>query len=65
VPVEELHTIANGLGQRRTGEGRIKWLKVQLKNKVVVGAEMYTSKYYDLNLFQKIKHDQLIYKFQV
>jgi hypothetical protein len=44
VPVEELHTIANGLGQRRTGEGCIEWLKVQLKNKVVVGAEIYKSK---------------------
>jgi len=41
VPVEELHTIANGLGQRRTREGRIEWLKVQLKNKVVVGAEIH------------------------
>ena len=56
VPVEELHTIANGLGQRRTREGRIEWLKVQLKNKVVVGAEIYKSKrlqtiIYDLNLF--------------
>jgi len=56
VPVEELHTIANGLGQRRTREGRIEWLKVQLKNKVVVGAEIYKSKrlqtiIYDLKLF--------------
>jgi len=56
VPVEELHTIANGLGQRRTGEGCIEWLEVQLKNKVVVGAEIYKSKrlqtiIYDLKLF--------------
>ena len=56
MPVEELHTIANGLGQRRTGEGCIEWLEVQLKNKVVVGAEIYKSKrlqtiIYDLNLF--------------
>jgi hypothetical protein len=41
MPVEELHTIANGLRQRRTREGGIEWLEIQLKHKVVVGAEIY------------------------
>lgn len=38
VPVEELHPVANGLGERGAREGCIERLKVQLEDKVAVAA---------------------------
>jgi hypothetical protein len=35
VTVEKLHTITNGFGERRLGEGGIEWLKIQLKGECI------------------------------
>jgi hypothetical protein len=33
--VEKLHTITNGFGERRLGEGGIEWLKIQLEGECI------------------------------
>lgn len=35
VTVEKLHSVTNGFGERRLGEGGIEWLEIQLKRECI------------------------------
>jgi hypothetical protein len=48
--VEKLHTITNGFGERRLGEGGIEWLKIQLEGECIRAG---IKKHENCNLFTK------------